>query len=865
MAKKGKKDKDVTLEDLLKGAELAGGMDPNTRARLEALQNAATAAPAPEPEKKSDSELNKDLKKIQRFGGTSDPHLLDVIKKLNETTEKIAENTTKLLNEPEAKVADEEPTDEEKLAAKDLEIEGIRKSLAATSLGKKIGESLRIGIEKALSSIGSFITRVFPILGYGANAIKMVGKGIGGAYKYFKERHELKQQLSSALSEREILAGSVEGEVKSSLKSNDVGQKINSTNKILGAIFKILKRQEERADEASDEAESKLNKARLEPLTGEKKGGMFGGMLDMFKGKLPSLGGMFGGLSKFATNPVTWLVAGIVWAAIDGIKGFFKSKEWSVSSTSGVLGSILGGTSKGLVGAFAGMGKWAMIGAGAGSLIPGVGTLIGGLIGGAFGAIVGWIGGEKIAKFFDNAKNWIAKTFENLKPLAKMMATMGLISGGPIGGIIGALVGSAFSAVADWITGDKFSDSLQGIMDKGTEIISKAFDMLWDIARGVVEKAKSWLPSSSKEDTGPGMYDQSAFSTTAKTTTAGKTTKERYDAVKKYISEAAQKTGVDERALTKTMWVESDFNAFASAKTTTAKGLGQFTKSTWAAMVKKYGSDPKSAAYGITENDITDPSKNAIMTALLMKENTAALNKSGWAANDTNLYLAHFLGAAGGPHLLNAWKATPNKPVNEVVSAGQLKANHSVFWNKDENRWRTVQEVGQWAANKMNRDLGSLGMEVKPGQAGVEFNRAAITQTPPSLLDSARMAVVTGRPWAPETGAPVSVTPSVPSHNAINLSKEDYNLRRGVILPAGVSSSTIPGQVAQLAKTTKESADRARKEQLDALAKTASATQGQYNLINAQATAEQNARVEHPALPNYAELFEELGIDRIFS
>ena len=115
-----------------------------------------------------------------------------------------------------------------------------------------------------------------------------------------------------------------------------------------------------------------------------------------------------------AAGPVAAIAGGIIWMAIDGIRGFFKAKEWGVSKTSGVMGGLLGGMDKGLKGALKNMGKWALIGAGIGSFVPVVGTILGGLIGAAIGAILGWIGGERIAKAFDAVGAWFKEQWNKI-------------------------------------------------------------------------------------------------------------------------------------------------------------------------------------------------------------------------------------------------------------------------------------------------------------------------------------------------------------------------------------------------------------------------------------------------------------------
>lgn len=118
-------------------------------------------------------------------------------------------------------------------------------------------------------------------------------------------------------------------------------------------------------------------------------------------------------------GPATAFVGAIIWMAIDGFKGWMKSGEWNTNKISGAIGGIVGGMDSGLMGTIKNMGKWALLGAGIGSVVPVIGTLIGGIIGAALGAILGWIGGERIAKSMDAVGNWFkekhAKTMEWIK------------------------------------------------------------------------------------------------------------------------------------------------------------------------------------------------------------------------------------------------------------------------------------------------------------------------------------------------------------------------------------------------------------------------------------------------------------------
>ena len=144
---------------------------------------------------------------------------------------------------------------------------------------------------------------------------------------------------------------------------------------------------------------------------GKEKSG--GGMMGKWKTILDLvqsvvLGGLsFGGavLSKLKPFGVVGMLGGgLIWAAIDGIMGYFKASEWGVSGWAAAIGGFFGGTIENTVlRTVSNMGKWALIGAGLGSVFPVVGTLIGVLIGAALGGVMGYFGGEKIAKFTDNS------------------------------------------------------------------------------------------------------------------------------------------------------------------------------------------------------------------------------------------------------------------------------------------------------------------------------------------------------------------------------------------------------------------------------------------------------------------------------
>jgi len=110
------------------------------------------------------------------------------------------------------------------------------------------------------------------------------------------------------------------------------------------------------------------------------------------------------------------LLAGLAMAIKDGVGGWFKSEEWGVSNIAGALGGLFGGT--GEAGSFGNVSgnalKWGLIGAGLGSIVPVIGTGIGFAAGALIGGILGYFGGEKIAKAIQAVGDWVSDKMSNI-------------------------------------------------------------------------------------------------------------------------------------------------------------------------------------------------------------------------------------------------------------------------------------------------------------------------------------------------------------------------------------------------------------------------------------------------------------------
>lgn len=178
------------------------------------------------------------------------------------------------------------------------------------------------------------------------------------------------------------------------------------------------------------------------------------------------------------------------------------------------------------------------------------------------------------------------------------------------------------------------------------------------------------------------------------------------------LQNASAKSGVSFQYLVAKAAQESSLQADATAKTSSAVGLFQFTKGTWLEMMKKHG-----ALYGygelvqkITVNDdgksvVNDPAAEKRLMALRGNAEAAGLMAAEYARDNAtslydalgrkvdaaDLYLAHFLGASGASQLLNAAEKTPEASAAALLP-GAAKANTPVFYTS-EGRARTAAEV----------------------------------------------------------------------------------------------------------------------------------------------------------------------------
>ncbi|AEH03586.1 transglycosylase [Pseudomonas phage PhiPA3] len=160
------------------------------------------------------------------------------------------------------------------------------------------------------------------------------------------------------------------------------------------------------------------------------------------------------------------------------------------------------------------------------------------------------------------------------------------------------------------------------------------------------------------------------------------------------LTEIGRLTNVDPKLLATFCSIESAFDYTAKPYKpdgtvySSAEGWFQFLDATWDDEVRKHGkqySFPVDPGRSLRK----DPRANGLMGAEFLKGNAAILRPVlGHEPSDTDLYLAHFMGAGGAKQFL---MADQNKLAAELFP-GPAKANPNIFY-KSGNIARTLAEV----------------------------------------------------------------------------------------------------------------------------------------------------------------------------
>jgi hypothetical protein len=234
--------------------------------------------------------------------------------------------------------------------------------------------------------------------------------------------------------------------------------------------------------------------------------------------------------------------------------------------------------------------------------------------------------------------------------------------------------------------------------------------------------------------------------------------------VQSAIARAAAATGVDFTYLLAQARLESGLDPQARARTSSARGLYQFTGSTWLNTLDRHGAD---LGLGGGAHDPAlrtqllalrqDPQASALMAGELANDNRTYLyNTLGRDPDNAELYLAHFLGPDAAGRFLAALASDPGQRAAALLPRAAA-ANHAIFFAGSAPR--SVGQVMDMLRTRLDVAMAGpapLGGSFVPAPAiaanpGVaaggpiarEFARAAAAAPPPaqsSMADTLQTA-----------------------------------------------------------------------------------------------------------------------------
>jgi hypothetical protein len=261
------------------------------------------------------------------------------------------------------------------------------------------------------------------------------------------------------------------------------------------------------------------------------------------------------------------------------------------------------------------------------------------------------------------------------------------------------------------------------------------------------------------------------------------------------IRQAARATNIDFGLLMAQAQQESGFQTDAKASGSSATGLFQFIDSTWLGLVQRFG-----AKYGVgalaqqvttdaagrtsvanpaTRQQILDLRKDARLSSALAAEyarqNKGELEQAlGRPAGNSDLYMAHFLGAAGATTFLKA-VANAGSTAGAALLPEAAAANRGVFYDAS-GRPLSVAQIYESFSTKINQQAAQLagagptpsaasgtGSDVPALIRGLTFDGRQLSSPMASMLDLFTLAALK----LIGTASPPSPTPLLPGLRAL--------------------------------------------------------------------------------------------------
>lgn len=194
------------------------------------------------------------------------------------------------------------------------------------------------------------------------------------------------------------------------------------------------------------------------------------------------------------------------------------------------------------------------------------------------------------------------------------------------------------------------------------------------------------------------------------------------------IATASRRTGVDFGYLMGQAKIESSLNPEARARSSSATGLFQFLDQSWLKVVSDHGDrhgmgwaanaieqSPGGRYYvsdPVVRQQILDlrkhPETASVMAAEFASDNRDILEQRlGRQVDSTDLYLAHFMGAAGASKFLSTMAYAPDAAAAGLFPAA-ARSNPSIFYDRAGGA-RSLSEIRNLFASKLANGTTQAG------------------------------------------------------------------------------------------------------------------------------------------------------------
>lgn len=156
------------------------------------------------------------------------------------------------------------------------------------------------------------------------------------------------------------------------------------------------------------------------------------------------------------------------------------------------------------------------------------------------------------------------------------------------------------------------------------------------------------------------------------------------------MKDAAKAYNIPYTLVSKTAWIESNFNHLAKNRKTSSRGLFQIIKSTevWLRTICK----------NVPKGDIFNPKTNSFLGACYLKYNSTYLQRRlRRKPTNTEIYNAHFFGGRKAVKFIR----TKNHLIGKNVFPREARYNRAIFYNG--RKARTIGQIKRYFINKVKK------------------------------------------------------------------------------------------------------------------------------------------------------------------